>query len=478
MNTYLLGIEWSETNPKIACFRKRGSKYDLFKLDELSIEKQTEDNIVKAFSDWLKNNIPQNSQIKTFLALPESYIFLKETELPKINEKELDEAVFWETSLFTPLSPSNVVVQWRKIYETDKNLYVSVIAVKNDVVERLVSIFDQIGLPILAIEPTSLSLSRLLPTVSDKITLLASAGTDETNFIVIKNGSPIFSNSIPITLTGMKTKKEKLDEDIANSLANSVREVIYFLEQKKEGTVQEVVIAGDVVSYSGLASTINNYIHLPTIWGKFPAFNFLRPILGSKQTISRYLVALGAAIRPLIGSERVNLLPYKNRQLFEKDEQQNFLIKRINILSGLSLLILAVFLLLATGFALWNRSLGGQLDQARISINTHPAQKLINDIKVTNNLITQVGRLVTEQKDSGEKLQLFASLVPANIRLTSLTINMDKKDEWKIAGIGDRQTIIAFYQQLVDKSGARHVSMPYSNLQKDKDVDFKITIVW
>ena len=478
MNKFLLGIEWSETNPKLACFKAKGSKYELYRLEELTIPRQTDKDIVQTLADWIKTYIPKGSQVYTTLALPESLIFLKEIELPKIKDQEIDEAILWETPTFTPLSPSEIVIQWKKIAETEKSLQVSVVAVKNQDVERLVSLFNEVNITIQAIEPTSLALVRLLPLEASKITLLVSAGIDETNFIVIKNGSPIFSNSLPITLAGMKTNKEKLAGNIADSLANSVREVINFLEQRKESTVQQVIIAGDVVNYSGLASTINSLIHLPTIWGKFLSFDSVLPIPGSKQTISRYLVVLGAALRPAVGTERVNLLPYSQRKIIDKEEQQAGLAKKILTFSKISIVFLIFLLILSGACELWKNSLVLEVNQATEQNNNHPAQKLIKEIASTNLVIYQVNYLLAKQKDYGEKLRYFSSLVPVNIHLTDLTVTTTDKDEWKISGIGDRDAILAFYQKLVSASGAKEVSMPYSNLQKEKEADFKITILW
>ena len=477
-----MGIEWCNSYLKLVSLKKNGGDYKLHKLEQLAIPQFETEESSKILAQWVAQNFPKDSKISAYITIPESSVFLKEIEVPEAKEKELSEAVFWEVVSVASMPADQIVVQWRKISQAGNLVRVAAIAAKDEAVDYLLSVVKGAGLKVLGIEPSSLAFARLSPECQQKTTLLVIAEEEETNFVILKNGAPVFSNSIPEYLAGMKTKRRKLDREIVSSLATNAKKVIAFWEEKGEGKVQQVVITGRGIRYSGLASEINKIVHLPAGFGKLHKLEKVEIPPSSKIAIKQYLVPLGAAVKPTLEPEaeapEVNLMPGKERLVLEKEGVQKAAENKTLIFSQISLCLVLLMIVAFVGVTLFKASLDREIAQTKLFVNNHPAQKLLPEVQAANKLISQTDLLMTNQKDMGEKLLKISQLIPPSLRLTTLGYTGTKGEDWKIAGVGDRETVLAFYEKLKADSGASQVTMPYSNLQKEKGGDFIINLIW
>lgn len=480
MANYLLGLKWSLNNFKLACLRQEGKRYRLEKLESLDVPTGNPEEASQILARWANDHLPKARKVRVVLTLPESVVFLKELELPKVSDKELSEAVFWEISSFASVSPQESIIQWQKLAEEEKTVRLVAMVVKEKAVVPLVSVIQKAGFRLQAIEPFSLSFARLCQTKLEKITLLVIAGEAETNFVILKKGIPVFSNSIPSPLLRMKTKRRRLNREVTTALATNAKKVISFWENKGEGKVQQVVITGEGIRYSGLATAINRLVHIPAVLGKIRKIPQLVTSAKPKAALERYLISIGAAVRLFSEDQfqEVNFLPKKERKVLEKEKLQNEISRGVFLLAKITSVFLMINLFILTGLMFWQKSLDREIAQTKLFVNNHPAQKLIAEVQATNQLLSQVDWLMSNQKDTGERLRQIAQLTPANIRFASLELMGLKNEEWKISGFGDREAILAFYEKLKADSGAKQILMPYSNLQKEKEGSFKITVIW
>lgn len=479
MTDYLLGLEWLETYLKIACFRVDGKKFQLHQLDQLDIPRDDPDEAIRILQGWAEKNLDEKNQVEVVLTLPESSIFLKELELPKTKIKGLSEALFWEISSVVPFSPVDAVIQWKKISEKEKTVNLGAIVAKNEIVENLSTIIRKSGFRLIAIEPSSLAFSRLSQVPLKKNSLLVIAEEPETNFVVLKNDTPVFSSAVPINLVGMKAQKRKLGQTVNLQLSTNAKRVISFWENKEKDKIFQVIVTGQGVRYSGLAKAINQLVHLPTTFGRLKKIPKVKISGYPQAVIGRYLVPLGASLKPLLAdsSKEVNLLPKAESQVLEKEKSQRKMAKKIFLLAKITALFLLINLLIFAGLKFWLSSIEKKVAQAKIFVERHPAQEKISEIKKANQLLSQVANLMANQRDSGERLRQIGQLTPTNLNFNSLEFN-SQKQEWQITGIGDRQDILAFWEKLKADSGATLVTMPYSNLEKEKQADFKIILKW
>ncbi|MDP3998939.1 MAG: hypothetical protein Q8P89_04995 [bacterium] len=482
MTQYLLGVEWFESYLKLVCLKRDGQNFRLSKIEQLPLSSSRPEEVGVCLNGWAKTNIPKNESASVALTLPESSIFLKELELPNVKDKELSEAILWEISSSAPFPRGEAVVQWKKIDQGEKLTRVAVIIVRSQNIEDLLISFQDTPLKLQAVEPSSLAFSRLFEEKLKKTTLLVITEDEETNFVILKNGVPVFSTSTPTPLTGMATKRKRLNRDVVSVLAENAKKVIAFWEEKEKGKVQQVFITGKGIRYSGLARAINNFAHIPAVFARAQKFPKIIVAPQQKTFLERYLIPFGAAFR-LAGPEeeeisQVNLLPQKERKVLEKASSQKKIAQTIGLFAKITFVFLLLSIVFLAGLKFWSASLEKEITQTRLFVNNHPAQKLVPQIQEANKLISQVGTLMAAQKDPGQNLEQISRLTPSNIRFTKVEFASLPVLQWEVTGVGDREAILAFYENLLANSGASKVSMPYSNLQKEKEADFKIKIVW
>lgn len=480
MTNYFLAVEWSTPQIILACFKKIGKTYRLFKLDRLNILPDNSPQTSLILRQWVENTLPKTAQISAVLTLPESLIFLKELELPKAKDKELSEAIFWEVSDIANTSSSQAVVQWKKISEDDKLVRVSAMVIKAEVAEQFLSIFKEAGLKLVAIEPSSLSFSRIIDTNLEKTTLMIHIEKDESNFVILHAGFPVFSSSLAISLKGMKTKKRRLDQEVKALLLTNAKQIVSFWQDREKEKIRQIILTGSGIKYSGLARAINDFAHVPTFLGKPKVFKSRFLINQPKTTQIRHLIPLGAALR-FISSDsykEITLLPEKEKQRLEKETVREDRLQKIYLFSKINFIFSLFILLLLVIFKIWSVSLSGEIVQTKIFVDRHPAQKYIPEISNTNRLLGQIELLVAGQKDIGQRLKQISQLTPANIEFKSLKLTSLPNERWEIEGKGDRNEILAFYEKLKTEAEAKEVTMPYSSLQKEKESNFKIILIW
>lgn len=480
MHDYLLGLEWSTNYFKIVCLKKKNNSYRLFKIGDIAISQTNPADTSRLLGEWVNNNLSKTESVGVVITLPESSIFLKELEIPKVKEKEISETVFWEISSMIPFPSGEAVVQWKKISDEAKVSRLTAIVAKEQTVGDLVSVLEDAGLEVLAIEPSSLSFSRLFGEKLGKTTLLVNAEDEETNFAVLKNAAPVFSTSTPTPLARMKTKRQRLSKEVAADLAADAKNAITFWEEKGEGKIQQVVITGKGIRYSGLATAINSLTHIPAVFARVQKFPKIEIPPSQVTVVERYLIPLGAAARLAFPDQfpEVNLLPKKRKQILDKEGAQSEIAQKVSFFAKVSFFLLLINLVFLAGGKFWGISLQRDIKQTKQFVDNHPAQKFVSQIQADNKILSQVEALEANQKDTGKRLEQISQLIPQNVRLSEISFAGLKNEEWKLSGMGDRTAILAFYEKIKANAQANEVSMPYSNLQKEKEGDFKITIIW
>lgn len=480
MSQYLLGIELSDSQLKIACLGKNAAgKFRVFGLDRIDIG-VNDSEIVTDLEKWIAEKFPKESEFRAVLALPESSIFLKEIELPKMKDKQAREAIYWELSSVAPIPSAEAIYEWKVIERKENTIKVLAMVVRDRVIGRYLSIFRKAGIKVLAIEPFSVSLSRGSRAEFSKNTLLAVVQEQESNFVILKNKVPVFSTSLSVLLEGGKRQKKKLKKEVVAELSQGAKKILSFWKIKEEETIRQVIITGDIASkYFGLAKAINHFSHLPALVAKIKKFNKL-VVAGQKEgELNRYLISYGAAARLLTDDvDEINLLPEDEKKVLLKERMKEDIGNKTVFFSKINLISFLVIFTMIAVFKIVNISLKRNIDQTNRFINNHPAQKLISEVVFTNQLLGNVEKLMAGQKDIGARLKLVAALTPENISFKTLNYSFTDKERWEISGKGNRDDILAFYGKLNEESGAGEVIMPYSNFNEEKDSEFLINLIW
>ncbi len=474
----LLGISWSATKIKIASLYKKGKGYAIRALDRLDVSANNPEEATLLLRQWVEKNLPSGATVRVALAIPESSIFLKELELPKSKHADLATTIFWEISSIAPLPAEQAVLAWKIISQGKQTTRLAALVIRDELAQQLLETFAAAGIKLSLIEPYSLAFGRIINRDLAKTTLLVAVESDETNFVILKNGAPVFSTSVLIKR--MEDSGRTLDLSSTKTLAIHTKQALAFWKEKEEGVVDEVVITGDVLKYFGLASAIYRLTHVPAFLAKAK-----KPLSVTRGTFSlselnQFLIPLGAALRLILREAEgdVNLFPKREQQLLLRQKAEKAVASKISLFFKATLVVLIVNLLILVGFSLLSARLSRDLDQTERFVGNHPAQNLIARVSETNSLVSEIDRLMGSQKDAGERLRRIATLTPTTVRFTTLKFSGKEDEQWEIGGVADRNDVLAFYTKIAVEAGAKEVSMPYSNLAKEKENEFTIKIVW
>lgn len=104
---------------------------------------------------------PKGHQILT--NINEEYAFFRTVQMPKMSEKEIEEAIRWEAESNIPLPIDKVHLAWEVIKDLGNNkISVLLAATPQNIIEEKIAIFKEFGLTCLVVEPESVALCRAL----------------------------------------------------------------------------------------------------------------------------------------------------------------------------------------------------------------------------------------------------------------------------------------------------------------------------
>ena len=467
---YFLGIEFTGSQLKIAAFKKDNKGFKVHRLDKLAFED---------LLAWKKSNLPNDVEAQAVISIAESTLFLKELTLPKLSKKQITEGVRWELVGLTPFPKNDIVFDWKELEKVDKKTNVLAFCARESAIDEIVKIFEEIGIKVLAVEPSTLSFERTSSFDFDAVTLLMTVEHEETNLLVLKKGMPVFTTSISTPIYGQKSGKRRLNKVVINDLAEQAYKTIEFWQAKNEDKVSQAIITGEIAEkYYGLAAAVYKVAKIPSLMASKKK---LENVSFSKEANAmqlRYLIPIGAFFRLAEGSQGINLLPKDKRQTVERANFDQKLHKNLLIFSAINTFFITLTIIVLIFLSIVNSSLLKIEAQKKILAKNHPAQNYISEVNDANNIAVTIDNLIRKQKDIGVRLDEIAQLTPKTITLTTIDFGQLENEQWKITGVGDRNDILTYFEKLSEEADARSVAMPYSNLSKETDNEFEIIISW
>lgn len=240
------------------------------------------------------------------VALPESQIFTRVITLPKMNEKELKNAMQWETEQYIPVPLSEVTMDWQIIDvegSVDANqMDVLLIACPKTFINKYLKVMKMAGLETLAIEPETMAITRSLvgTDTATPATMTVNIGAATTDIAVVNRGTIRFTRSISTGGTALARavsqslgfdlqqaeeykKAYGLDETklegkvmqaikpIFDIIVEEIkRSIAFYNTHKKEQKIKRVVLSGGTAALPGiivyLASTLDVEVQLGNPW--------------------------------------------------------------------------------------------------------------------------------------------------------------------------------------------------------------------
>ncbi len=303
-----------------------------FKLQHLAVESMVNETETEAISKAIKAaGIKLSSEVN--LALPESEVYTRIVNVPKLSETELNSAIQFEAEQYVPVSLDEVEL-FHQILTTgealdSKTMPVLLIAVPKEKLTKVNSLLDGAELIPHNLETELFSLKRVLsePNRYQLILLLSHKTTD---MMVVYKGEPILLHSLPggglaltrslvteMNLSEMQAEQYKqtygLRHDllegkvaavlmpIMNELVTQINKAYAYLgEQGHKKNPEQIVLAGGGALLPGLTSFLVSKLNTEVVIAD-PFKQFIKDETFNKlvkaEANPQWSVAVGLAIK-------------------------------------------------------------------------------------------------------------------------------------------------------------------------------------
>jgi type IV pilus assembly protein PilM len=273
---------------------------------------------------------------KAVVALPEPSIFNRLLTFPDLKENELNEAIHWNAKQFIPIPVEDVQMDWIKTADMNVNgkkmLQLLLVAAPKKLIKQTVSIFEEAGLELIAVETESVATARVVAHnyPDGKATLVLDIGSAGTDLSVVANNFLIFSQSLSTgsdamtqaiasaySIDSVQAEQYKVKfglkadqgdgkilqvlEPVVNIIVGEITKTINFFRNKyQQSTPQRILILGEGGKIPGLPEYLGQKLGIQTELANLNAnINISSDIKSEIDStgLSGYAVSLGLALK-------------------------------------------------------------------------------------------------------------------------------------------------------------------------------------
>jgi type IV pilus assembly protein PilM len=241
-----------------------------------------------------KNLVGDITTRRVNVAIPASRTFTRTMTLPKLNQKDLTEAVRLEAEQYIPVPVDDLYMDFTPIKHNNDNLDILAVAVPRKVVDSYITLIDMLGLEVVAIESTISASSRLFVQAeqSDVPTVLIDLGSMSADITIYDNGLVVtgtvlgggdsFSAAIADALKvtnqeahiiktkyglGVSKKQTEITDSIRpilDQMIKEIRRMIRYYEERSgtERRINQVVTMGGGANMPGLSEYLTDRLRL------------------------------------------------------------------------------------------------------------------------------------------------------------------------------------------------------------------------
>ncbi len=246
----------------------------------------------KLFKDGLVGNI--NSR-RVAVAIPAYRTFTRALELPKLQAKELEEAVELEAEQYISMPLEELYLDYKVVRQTETDIELFVVAVPRKIVDSYVDLTQILGLEAILIEPTLSSSGRLfsIGDTSNEPAFIIDFGTlscdisvfDKDILVtgtVVQGGGANFTNAIKskldVTLEeagliktryglGASKRQKEIEEALAPTLGLIVKEIrrmLRYYEERygQERPIKQIITLGGGANMPGLSEYLTSVLRM------------------------------------------------------------------------------------------------------------------------------------------------------------------------------------------------------------------------
>jgi type IV pilus assembly protein PilM len=242
-----------------------------------------------------KNLIGDITTRRVALAIPASRTFNRAMVLPKLNQKDLSEAVRLEAEQYIPMPIDELYLDYAVIRKSENEIELLAVAVPRKVVDSYITLTHLLGLEPVTLETTISAGSRLFVQAenNDVPTILIDFGSISTDVTIYDNalvvtgtvpgGGDSFTDLIAEKLSvtrqeahiiktkygmGVSKKQKEVTEGLTpllDQLLKEIRRMIRYYEERSatQRKIGQVVTMGGGANMPGLSEYMTNQLRLP-----------------------------------------------------------------------------------------------------------------------------------------------------------------------------------------------------------------------
>jgi len=349
------GLDISDASIKIAQLKRKGDGFKLRSYNRVSVpagimkegeilkDKELVDLVKKAFNEVCGKKIKTHYAV---CSLPEQHSFIKIIQMPKMDFKDLQRAIKWESESNIPFSTDEVCLDWQIIKPVKDHLDhfdILINAVPKTLINKYLEVLHSAGIEPVVFETESLATIRSLikEEYSLKPVLIMDLGFNRTSFVIFSGYSIRFTSSIAVSNYQMISEisdrlriewddaetlkfkvglnKEKDNGKMFNillpfltKLTDQIKECVSYHNQHVEhehgcvGGISKIILCGGGANLEGLVDYLASWLNIPVVLGN-PWINII-PFKNKDRDIKdvpdiyygeslSYATVLGSALR-------------------------------------------------------------------------------------------------------------------------------------------------------------------------------------
>lgn len=179
--------------------------YGSYESPRMNLESNTEEDM-KMYSESIKKFVHEIgfTTADVVVSLPESEVFTRVIEIPKMSAKDLKNAISYEAEQYIPLPLKEVNYDFQIIpddeSETKEKMEALIVAARNSILDKYVHILRNANLVPKGLEPETIAIQRVLSTfdTSSGASLIVDIGSKSTQLIIAYKGFVRFTRVVSV----------------------------------------------------------------------------------------------------------------------------------------------------------------------------------------------------------------------------------------------------------------------------------------
>ena len=397
---------------------------------------------------WIKLKIKEKT---VGIVVPEFATFTKLISLPGLKSGELDEAIEWQAKEFLPTGIDDMFMDWKIVSKKDDIVHILIVAIKKDTLSGYVNAVDEAGLLPVVVETPALSLSRLIDNEQDDSLIIYSLQGE--GILVVCQGGAILGSSVVF------------NTDPSDILSTAKRILKHF-----DVKIKKIYVAGDLTDSlieDGFLKELSAEVVMIDI-----------NIQGlDKKMLNEYLIPI--SLQSKVPSEpadpsTINLLP---ASFVNRYKDKTMAIQVWGVTLTITLFVWVSFLLVLGSFLfisqLYNVEVTKSTEKGSILQQRRETLEKVNEINQTVEKVTEIKNITILPK---QVLNEIFSAGSDSIDIENYVLDLDRGDVQVVGVASDRNSLIAFQQNLDKIENIISVRIPISSFEVEQNLEFTASI--